>query len=261
MKTKQNRLGRMKRVLALLLPVVLAFGVCGCRSLWSRKEPPPASRQAEMAFARGDWQTAIDRYTQAIRAEGNRYEFYYNRAVCYERMGRLDAALQDYRRATQIKPRDDGRAAFGIARIQLQQEQWQDALDYSGKVLEFNPQNAQGLLCKGLALYNLGRYGEAAITLQKARPRLEPGSPQALKAARALAFCLFHAGKKTGDFAAARKMYMDGYFVPKKEKGALSEDDYYWAGVMAHVTLDDEQRDVYWSHLSPEFKKKKGIVE
>jgi tetratricopeptide (TPR) repeat protein len=59
---------------------------------------------------------AIKHYSHAIDADPNYAEAFYNRGLCYETVGNIMAAREDYQRATQLKP-DYKVAEDGLKRV------------------------------------------------------------------------------------------------------------------------------------------------
>ncbi len=53
---------------------------------------------------RGDQKTAIEHYTEAIRAYSEEPTFYYNRAIARERVGEIVASIADYNQAISLNP-------------------------------------------------------------------------------------------------------------------------------------------------------------
>jgi tetratricopeptide (TPR) repeat protein len=62
------------------------------------------------------YEEAISFYTQAIGSDRNYFEAYYNRGLCHEKLGNLDQAEIDFRKALEINPNYDF-AAISIGRI------------------------------------------------------------------------------------------------------------------------------------------------
>lgn len=60
-----------------------------------------ASRGAQ---SEGDFQQAIDRFTEAITLNRNDHVLFSNRSYAYAKMGRFTEALEDAKRCQELKP-------------------------------------------------------------------------------------------------------------------------------------------------------------
>ncbi|HRR24556.1 MAG TPA: tetratricopeptide repeat protein, partial [Bacteroidia bacterium] len=60
---------------------------------------------------------AIKHYTDAINADPNYAEAYYNRGLCYEYVGNITAAKEDYTKALQLRQNNYPHAKEGLERV------------------------------------------------------------------------------------------------------------------------------------------------
>ncbi|MCC9609268.1 tetratricopeptide repeat protein [Blastopirellula sp. JC732] len=86
------------RNLSLLSLLVAAIVGCG---------PPDAHRAAETAYSNGEFEKAIELYTEAAKTSNNP-AIYGNRGNCYSILGDIDAALKDYATAIDIATKATG---------------------------------------------------------------------------------------------------------------------------------------------------------
>lgn len=77
------------------------------------------ARQAETAYANGDFRSSAKLYQQLVDDGARRSDVYYNLGTTYYRAGELGEALLNYRRAEDITPRDD-ELRLNMARIRVQ---------------------------------------------------------------------------------------------------------------------------------------------
>jgi tetratricopeptide (TPR) repeat protein len=106
MKTSGNVL--MRRILAILLPglglaTFVFAGQAGAK-------PPaaaagdPASREAQAAFARGDWQTAIQEYEKLVKTAPRISDYHLNLGIALYSAGRPYDAVAPLRQALKLNP-------------------------------------------------------------------------------------------------------------------------------------------------------------
>ncbi|HYM06374.1 MAG TPA: tetratricopeptide repeat protein, partial [Terriglobales bacterium] len=98
----------MRRILAILLPglglATLVFaGQAGAKSP-AATSGDPASREAQAAFTRGDWQTAIQEYEKLVRVAPRISEYHLNLGIAYYSAGRPYDAVAPLRQALKLNP-------------------------------------------------------------------------------------------------------------------------------------------------------------
>lgn len=69
-----------------------------------RMEAQELKKAGNDAFARGDWKTAVDHFTGAIRLDPADQVFYSNRSGAYANLARYQEALQDAKKCVELKP-------------------------------------------------------------------------------------------------------------------------------------------------------------
>ena len=57
------------------------------------------------AVNRGDWQEAVQHFTQAIKSDPNNAIAYNNRGYCYDELGDYSKAISDYTQAIKLDPK------------------------------------------------------------------------------------------------------------------------------------------------------------
>ncbi|EEB08559.1 chaperone activator Sti1 [Schizosaccharomyces japonicus yFS275] len=104
--------------------------------------------QGNAAFAKKDFETAIDFFTQAINVDPNNHVLYSNRSASYASLKKYDDALKDAEKCVSIKPdwvkgySRKGAALHGLGDLQAASQAYQKGLD-------IDPDNTQ--LKNGLA--------------------------------------------------------------------------------------------------------------
>lgn len=149
---------------------------------------------------------------------------------------------------TTNKPLKEARAAYDSG-------QYMEASAKAKEALALDDRSAEALYIRGMAAVQLKDYLMGRELLEKASGYYKSDSDTGMKIKRQLALANFY----LEDLDAAENAFNE-YMAIKEENGRLLlEEDYYWAGVIADVSMKDSLRDEYWSKLSSEFKKSKGI--
>jgi tetratricopeptide (TPR) repeat protein len=102
-----------------------------CASAFAAEVPALAASASAQSFAAGnaayeagDYEAAIDRYTEAAGAGIVHVDLYYNLGNAYFKSGELGHAVLWYERALQLDPRnDDARANLAVVRSMLRDQQ------------------------------------------------------------------------------------------------------------------------------------------
>lgn len=150
------------RALAFLL-VAVAMGT-GCISPY---------RSGRSSMAAGDFESAVDHYTQAIVKDPLHFPALFFRGVAHEELRKYDAAQHDYSRAIEINHKF-GTAHLARARLMTIQERYDEALRDYDRAIElknsvavdemgtiFQVDEADAYYERGLSLLELGEYPRA----------------------------------------------------------------------------------------------------
>ena len=146
--------------------------------------PPPTTTPRERLTAReffnralnkneqGDYQGAIEDYTQAIRLDPNYALAYYGRGHARYHLGDLQEAMADYNQAIRLDPDDAGvYNNRGLARYHL--GDFQEAIADYNQAIRLDPNYAAAYNNRGIARRNLGNLQEAIADYNQAI-RLDP---------------------------------------------------------------------------------------
>ena len=107
-------------------------------------------RDAFALFDVGEFEKALDLYSQVINLNPNNYLAYHNRGCSYARLGDLNSAMQDLNRSISLNSRY-GHAYFTRSFIRSQMNDNDNAFNDLLKAIELDPNHA-------MAHYNLGVY-------------------------------------------------------------------------------------------------------
>ncbi|MEQ9320280.1 MAG: tetratricopeptide repeat protein [Polyangiaceae bacterium] len=82
-----------------------------------QEAPEPALElhdEARELYARGDYAGAVDKLREAVRLDPDAKTLFYNLGLIEEKMGRIDAALADYKRCLELETNPDERANLAL---------------------------------------------------------------------------------------------------------------------------------------------------
>ena len=119
------------------------------------------------AFQRGEFQTAIDDYTQAIALQPDSANAYYNRGIAYENIGEYELAIDDYTRAIEIEP--DHAPIYnnrGVAYDII--DRHQAAISDYSKAIELQPDHVRAYNNRSIVYCTTGDYQAAIRDCDKA---------------------------------------------------------------------------------------------
>jgi len=167
----------------------------GCKST---PPPTPIGQSAMRAFESKDWESAVQKFTQAIAQDGARYNYHFNRGICYKMMGRDKEAIADFLDAKSIRPNDNGQALTEVASLYLKNEEFGEAIKYADKILADEDENEKALKIRKSALFGRLQQSVAAGLYEKALSdvgELLKGDPESISYKLVKAKCLFNTNK------------------------------------------------------------------
>jgi tetratricopeptide (TPR) repeat protein len=116
----------------------------------------------------GIWKNGIVLWTYVIDKDPARAFFAYNnRGVCYEKAGRIDKAIDDYRKTIALNPGDD-QAYFNLGVIYQRTGAQDKALDYYSDSLAINPNRAEAFHNRGVIYSQNGQPDKALDDFDRA---------------------------------------------------------------------------------------------
>ena len=123
-----------------------------------------------------DWQYQIDNYTKCLRIDPE-YDraAYFNRALAYDELEKLEDAIADYTRALRIDP-DYASAYKNRANVKSKMGEHQGAIADCNKGMRIDPDDATFYLYRGDSYYELGEYQDAIADFSKGM-RMDPNDP------------------------------------------------------------------------------------
>jgi tetratricopeptide (TPR) repeat protein len=112
------------------------------------------SLEAKAAFASGDFQNAINLYSQLIGSESKDPQLYKARGLCRYRLKEYSSAIEDYSRAIALAP-NDAHAYHRRAYTHLDNNEFEAAVKDASKALEIDPKYRNALTTRGNAKLKL----------------------------------------------------------------------------------------------------------
>jgi len=91
---------------------------------------------------------------------------HYNKGVIYVAQGKLDKALDEYKKVLEVTPQDVN-THFGLGEIYYRQEKYEKAAEEFKKCLNLNPAFLDAYYNLGLTLFKLDKFNEAIRYLNK----------------------------------------------------------------------------------------------
>ena len=116
----------------------------------------------------GDYESAVESYSNAIDMQSDIAIFYNNRGTAYVEMSENEKALSDFSKAIELKP-DDENAYYnnrGTAYVEMGENE--KALSDFNKAIELTPDYADAYNNRGYTYDNIGKYDEALSDFGKA---------------------------------------------------------------------------------------------
>lgn len=120
----------------------------------------PELNAGDEAFAKGDYPTAIDGYSQALKNNPSDLFLLFSRGRAYQEVGKNLEAKADFEAALNLDPKNF-QILLSLATVQLDQKSYASALLYATKAEEISGAPAMASFLKGRALYQLGMPEDA----------------------------------------------------------------------------------------------------
>lgn len=152
-----------------LLSLVLILFVSSLAAAQSHHSSAPKDKQnaaqafeeGQNAHERGDLNSAIRHYTNAISADPAMFQAYYQRAVALLALNRDNDALADLRRAVEIEPRF-ARAHRALGKLLLDRGETEEAKRELASAVELEPRITDTRIYYASALIKTGEHQKAA---------------------------------------------------------------------------------------------------
>jgi tetratricopeptide (TPR) repeat protein len=129
------------------------------------------------AYYAADYQTALQKYSDALRLKPNTIGYLYSRGLTYQKLGLDSSAEMDFRKVTALDPKYmDG--WFQLGMVEINQKRYDSAYNAFNKVLAIDPDDIKALHQLGLVTYYRHKYIDA-IDIYTKILKLSPDDEQA----------------------------------------------------------------------------------
>jgi hypothetical protein len=134
---------------------------------------------ARVLTERGDYNKAIQAYTDALDVRLSHPEAYIGRGRCQMELGDYTSAMSDFRRAEDLQPRHpDPQAAMGD--LYFARKEYKRAIEFYDQAVELDGAHAMARCRRGISHYYRKNYRQAFQDLQRANA-LDPEIPNIKK--------------------------------------------------------------------------------
>ena len=163
---------RVAMVVIILLPLLTS----GCGS--PEDLPEVRLEQAVLLQERGEFEKAIRVYTSLDSELGQLADLDHNRGYCYEQLGLIERAVENYERCLTKDPQHLS-ALNNLAAILARQKKYNEAADLFTRIVQRDPTNVLALRNRGLCYFDAGR-SEDALVYYNAALSISPDDSQTL---------------------------------------------------------------------------------
>lgn len=115
---------------------------------------------AELAQKTGDWERAVELYSQSIADEPDFYLPYKQRGFQWIQQEKWSEAFMDLNKANELQPNDVD-VLFNLAYVLEKLDRWDAALKTYEEVLSIEPTHVRANFGKGNVLYRQGKWQQA----------------------------------------------------------------------------------------------------
>jgi len=123
-------------------------------------------------FDKGEYQQAIELYTEHLKSNPDHTQTLYNRGRAYEELGKPDLATKDFEKIIRLDDKNIN-AYLSLAKIAYHDQRFNKVIIYAGKALELNDNSAKANFLAARGAHQLGYFDRAlesydnAITVNK----------------------------------------------------------------------------------------------
>ncbi|WP_297337742.1 tetratricopeptide repeat protein [Algoriphagus sp.] len=116
--------------------------------------------QGDIYYEQGNYEQAIEKYTEKLKFEPNDVSTLYSRGRAYEESGNFELAKDDFEKALELEP-NNFQLLLSLSNIHHTNENYTNALLYANRAEEISGAPAMASFLKGRAYHSLGNTEEA----------------------------------------------------------------------------------------------------
>jgi tetratricopeptide (TPR) repeat protein len=161
---KHIRKSRTKKSNSLIILFLFALILISCDTELDKKGR--YLLKGNEKFKSNDFKGAIDFYSEAIKIDENYKDAFINRALVFQKLNKLDAAIQDYTRILESDP-TDSLILFQRGLALLDNGENYKGLNDANALLNLSSVNWQAFLLQGLSFEKLKEYPQAIAAFSK----------------------------------------------------------------------------------------------
>lgn len=118
------------------------------------------SREGDKLFNDGQYEAAIEQYTEFLEYNPEDLKSIYNQGRAYEELGQFDKSLENYQKAIEIDPKH-ANALMSIGKYHFRNENFGDASFYFSKAAEIKKSDPQAFYLAGRSFHKVGQTTKA----------------------------------------------------------------------------------------------------
>ena len=164
--------------MAAKILLVCFLMLCGCNSLYMKRDHDPVTRQAAdklhteglMLFDEGKYNDALEVWFREIILDPTRPKPYNNIGIAYRKLGKPDIAIPYHRKAISVDP-SFGHSYYSLGLVYYDKQDYKIALDLFLKAIQKKYDDADVYYSLGQSYKNLKEYSEALTAYEAAVKR------------------------------------------------------------------------------------------
>lgn len=135
----------------ITISLLLLFSACGEKNEES---------QGDVFYSQGEYQKAVDAYTEYLKLKPSDETVLYNRGRAYEELGKYDKSLADFNKVLKIDPNNQN-ALLSYGKQFYRDKDYKNAAFQFEKAFKLNTSNSQTALLLARALHKAGEVDKA----------------------------------------------------------------------------------------------------
>lgn len=177
-----------------------------CAVLFACSQGPDQSGASY--FEAGEYQKAVDQYTEELKANTDNATALYNRGRAYEELGKGAMAAKDFEKIVKLDPQNIN-AYLSLAKLSYNQHEYSKVLIYANAALKVNENSSKAHFLAARGAHQLG-YFDQALESYNSAININDSFGEAYLYRGALKIGLSKAGSACKDFLTAKRLDVKG---------------------------------------------------